>query len=203
VAEINHRANNAPSVSYLRTHSTVPPIILSHEQPTVQQVTSNVKATFEGVLDVIHGENCSKIIHTVFMFDEIATEKRIRWDPKTNYFLGLCREHAHHTATEFINEGDMEKLFQMLDDRKVHHAGEVRTFWFASAEPNLFSFLDLIYFRKLLVRWESYAKIIKYTLDVLSSSQETASRNQEKSMQRSLKLFSKAPMLCKTKQNSV
>ena len=50
------------------------------------------------------------------MFDEIATEKRIRWDPKTNYFLGLCREHAHNTATEFINEGDLEELFQALDD---------------------------------------------------------------------------------------
>ena len=128
VAEINHRANNAPSVSYLRTCSTVPPIVPSHEQPTVNQVTTNVEATFDGVLDVIHGENSSEIIHTVLMFDEIATEKRIRWDPKTNYFLGLCREHGHNTATEFINEGDLEELFQALDDGRVHHAGEVRQF---------------------------------------------------------------------------
>ena len=78
VAEINHRANNAPSVSYLRTRSTFPPIVPSHEQPTVNQVTTNVEATFDGVLDVIHGENSSEIIHTVLMFDEIATEKRIR-----------------------------------------------------------------------------------------------------------------------------
>jgi hypothetical protein len=132
VAEINHRANNAPSVSYLRTRSTVPPIIPSHEQPTVEQVTANVEATFDGVLDVIHDENSSKFIQTVLMFDEIATEKRIRWDPKTNYFLGLCREHAHNTATEFVNEDDMEELFQKLDDGEVHHAGEVRKFLFAS-----------------------------------------------------------------------
>ena len=46
------------------------------------------------------------------MFGEITTEKRIWWDPKTNYFLGLCREHAHNTMTEFINEDDMEELFQ-------------------------------------------------------------------------------------------
>ena len=128
VAEINHQANNAPSISYLRTRSTVPPIVPSHEQPTVNQVTTNVEATFDGVLDVIHGENSSGIIHTVLMFDEIATEKRIRWDPKTNYFLGLCREHGHKTATEFINEGDLEELFQALDDGRVHHAGEVRQF---------------------------------------------------------------------------
>ena len=141
VAEINHRANLAPSVSYLRTRSTIPPIVPSHDQPTVSQVTLNVEATLEGVLDVIHGEDHSKFIHTVLMFDEIATEKRIRWDPKTNYFLGLCREHAHNTATEFINEGDMEELFQALDDRQVHHAGEVRKFPFASADA-----IDVIYF---------------------------------------------------------
>jgi hypothetical protein len=57
VAEINHRANHAPSVSYLRTRSTVPPIVPSHGQPTVIQVTANVEATFEGVLDVIPGED--------------------------------------------------------------------------------------------------------------------------------------------------
>jgi len=60
------------------------------------------------------------------MFDELAMEKRIRWDPKTNYFLGLCREHAHRTSTEFVNEGDMEELFQKLNEEKVHYAKEVR-----------------------------------------------------------------------------
>jgi len=62
------------------------------------------------------------------MFDELATEKRIRWDPKTNHFLGICREHADQTSTEFVNEDDMDELFQNLDDRKVHYAGEVREF---------------------------------------------------------------------------
>ena len=126
VAEINHRANNAPSISYLRTRSTVPQIVPSHEQPTVAQIGVNVEATFDGVLEVIHGQNRSKWVHTVLMFDELATEKRIRWDPKTNRFLGLCREHAHNTATEFINADDMEELFRKLDDGSVHHAGEVR-----------------------------------------------------------------------------
>lgn len=61
------------------------------------------------------------------MFDEIATEKRMRWDPKTNFFLGLCREHAHNTSTEFVNEGDLMEVFQNIDDGKVHFAGEVST----------------------------------------------------------------------------
>ena len=81
----------------------------------------------------IHGLVKGTALHTVLMFDEVATEKRIRWDPTTNFFLGVCRQHAHRTSMEFINEGDLEELFQRLnsvvDDEKVHHAGEVRI-WF-------------------------------------------------------------------------
>ncbi|KAF8161442.1 hypothetical protein B0H34DRAFT_673382 [Crassisporium funariophilum] len=124
LAEINHQANKGQSVTYLRTRSTVPPIIPLHEQPTVEQVRANVEATFDGLLDIIHSQNRSSLVHAVLMFDKLATEKRIRWDPKTNNFLGLCREHAHKTATEFVNEDDMEELFQKLDDGKVHFAGE-------------------------------------------------------------------------------
>jgi hypothetical protein len=122
VAEINHRASGGPSVSYLRTRSTVPPIVPSPGQPTIDEVRRNVEATFGSVLDVIHE---SKAVHAVVMFDELATEKRIRWDPKSNYFLGVCREHADKTSMEFINEGDMEELFGKLDDGEVHYAAEV------------------------------------------------------------------------------
>ena len=38
VAEINHQASNAPNISYLRTHSTVPQIVPSHEHTTADQI---------------------------------------------------------------------------------------------------------------------------------------------------------------------
>ena len=133
VAGINQRSNGAPSVSYLRTRSIVPPLIPSHAQPTKEDVQTNVEATLQSVMGEIHGLVKGIALHTVVMFDELATEKRIRWDPKTNYFLGACRQHAHRTSTEFINEGDLEELFRHLnsavDDEKVHYAGEVRI-WF-------------------------------------------------------------------------
>lgn len=65
-------------------------------------------------------------LHVVAMFDEVAAEKRIRWDLKTNFFLGVCREHAEKTSMEFINEKDMEKVFRCLDEGEIHYAGEVR-----------------------------------------------------------------------------
>ncbi|KAF8155913.1 hypothetical protein B0H34DRAFT_783589 [Crassisporium funariophilum] len=124
VAEINHRANKMQSVTYLCTVSTVPPITPSHKQPTVEQVQANIEATFDGLLEVIHRQDHSRFVHAVLMFDKLATEKRIRWDPKTNNFLGLCREHANQTSTEFVNKDNMAELYQNLDDGKVHYAGE-------------------------------------------------------------------------------
>jgi len=128
IAQINHRASGAPSVPYLRTRSTVPPIVSSHKYPMVLEVQTNVNATLHSILDVVHSHIKSKVLHAVLMFDKLATEKRIHWDPKTNFFLGVCRQHASRTSMEFINEGDMEELFQCLDDGDVHYAAEVRKF---------------------------------------------------------------------------
>jgi hypothetical protein len=62
------------------------------------------------------------------MFDELAAKKRIWWNPRTNLFLGVCRQHASKTSMEFVNEGDMEELFRCLDEGDVHYAGEVDCF---------------------------------------------------------------------------
>jgi hypothetical protein len=147
VAGINQRSHGAPSVTYLRSRSIVPPLIPSYSQPTVDEVQTNVKATLQSVMSEIHGLIKGTALHTVLMFDEIATEKRIRWDPKTNLFLGVCRQHAHRTSMEFINEGDLEELFRRLtsmdDDEIIHYAGEVRI---SSHLEICFRFESSIYF---------------------------------------------------------
>ncbi|KAF8223165.1 hypothetical protein L208DRAFT_1318289 [Tricholoma matsutake] len=113
VAQINHRANGAPSVSHLQTHSTVTLIIPSHQSPSIQEVQMNVDVMLHSVLDVVHGHIKAKVLHMVLMFDEIATKKCIHWDPKTSYFLRVCRQHANRTSMEFINEGDLEELYHV------------------------------------------------------------------------------------------
>ena len=50
IAQINHRASGAPSVSYLRSRSTMPPIVPLHIYPTVHEVQMNVTATLHSVL---------------------------------------------------------------------------------------------------------------------------------------------------------
>jgi hypothetical protein len=75
----------------------------------------NVDLTFESIVSLLQqlGQ-----LHVVAMVDEVAAEKRIRWDPKTNFFLGVYREHAEKTSMEFINEEDMEEVFSCLDERE-------------------------------------------------------------------------------------
>jgi len=141
LAHINHRSRDDPSLTYLRRISFTPPIIPSHAQPTVLEVSTNVSATFSNVLEIIQSR--IPVLHTVVAFDEVATEKRARWDPKTNFFLGICREHGHRTSLEFNNEDDMQEVFRCLDDGEIHYAAEVREL---SHVRICFRFEDLIYF---------------------------------------------------------
>ncbi|KAG6915356.1 hypothetical protein DXG01_011984 [Tephrocybe rancida] len=100
----------------------MPHIIPSPSKPTVDEIEKNTVVTFESVQEFLNG---NQVIHQVLMFDEIATEKRIRWDHQTNLFLGVCREHGARTSLEFVSEQDMEELFQCVDDGEVHKAAEL------------------------------------------------------------------------------
>jgi hypothetical protein len=90
-------------------------------KPTIPEVQKNVEVTFESLLEITSRVHT---LHIVLMFEEVATEKCILWDPKTNYFLG----HVHNTCAEFINEGDMEEVFRVLDNKEVHCTPEVRKY---------------------------------------------------------------------------
>lgn len=102
----------------------MPPIIPSHGCPTTIEIEKNIKACFESMKEVLENR---KVVHQVLMLDEIATEKRLRWDHLTNYFLGVCRQHADNVSLEFNSELDMEELFRALAAGNAHYAAEVRS----------------------------------------------------------------------------
>lgn len=122
VAGIAHRALGLPAVSTLRTRVLMPPLIPSHAAPTIKEVMANILACLESIQDLL---GTGTIVHLVGMFDEIATEKRIRWDDLTNHFLGLCREHGWKTSLDFNSVEDLEELFRSLERKEVHYAAEV------------------------------------------------------------------------------
>ncbi len=122
VAGIASRTLGLPSLTTLRNRAIMPPLLPSHSDPTIGEILQNIDACIESIAEVLASR---KVVHQVLMFDEIATEKRIRWDDHTNKFLGVCREHGKRTALEFNTIDDMEELFNCLDTGEVHYAAEV------------------------------------------------------------------------------
>ena len=44
----------------------------------------------------------------VLMWDEVSTEKRLRWNGADNLLYGLCQEHGHRVRLEFNAVEDVE-----------------------------------------------------------------------------------------------
>jgi hypothetical protein len=132
LAEIAHRALGLPGMTTLRNRSTMVPIVASVGKPTTKEITKNIDSCMEPVKAVL-AQMKQKVFHHVLMLDEIAVEKRIRWDHQTNGFLGVCREHGEQVNLQFNSEDDMVELFKQVDEGHVHHAMEVS--WRSLTEP--------------------------------------------------------------------
>ncbi|KAJ7706488.1 hypothetical protein B0H16DRAFT_1826242 [Mycena metata] len=131
VTEIAHRALGLPGITTLRSRMITPPLTASPGAPQIEEIQKNIEACFGSIADTLVAK---RVVHQIVMFDEIATEKRIRWDARTNHFLGVCRQHAHKVGLEFNGERDLDELLDALkkkptadgkSDSLVHNAGEV------------------------------------------------------------------------------
>jgi hypothetical protein len=124
IAGIAHRVFGTPSVSTICSQTTVPQILPSPSFSTHYEVLKNIASTFEGILDMMRVSQ--NLLHRILMFDELAIEKRPRWDDKSNKFLGVCREHGHATSLEFMSEDDLAMLWNELESGKIHLSHKVR-----------------------------------------------------------------------------
>ena len=57
--------------------------------------------------------------------DELKVQGRLRWEPRTDYILGICREHGHECALEFRSLAQADAMADCLKNKKVHFAEEV------------------------------------------------------------------------------
>ncbi|KAK6980552.1 hypothetical protein R3P38DRAFT_3466276 [Favolaschia claudopus] len=121
LAEILHRALGLPGLTTLRKHSVIRPLRASPAMPTITEIEANMDAYTTGEQEP---SGSSRMVHRVLMLDEIALEKRPRWDHKTNKILGACREHSHAVSLDFCDLDDAVAFFASLDAKKVHLASE-------------------------------------------------------------------------------
>ncbi|KAG6848163.1 hypothetical protein H0H93_002810, partial [Arthromyces matolae] len=172
MVQIGHKALGLPSLTTLRHRSLMIPIIPSAGPPRVLEIQKNVEATFESVQELLEEP---RIVHQILMFDEIATEKRIRWDHRTNLFLGVCREHAKKVSLEFTTEDDMEEVFRAVDNGEIHAAAEatIGALGILSRNHRLYPA------RPILISGdckresgEEHAKLLQTTLDAVDSRKD-------------------------------
>jgi hypothetical protein len=122
LADLLHRALGLPGLTTLRAHSIIQPLRASPAMPTIQEIEANIDAYTAGEA-IPTGP--PRIVHRVLILDEIAVEKRVRWDNKTNMILGACREHSEKAGLEFCHLDDATTFFQQLNTNQVHLASEV------------------------------------------------------------------------------
>ena len=133
VAEFAHRSLSLPSVSTIRRNTIIRPLIVSPSIPTVAEIETNIISCFEALSKVVddafpQSDLPVKTYHQVIMLDELATEKRVRWDDSNDKFQGTCREHNHKLPLTFTSERELDLLCDALQDGQVHMASEVRRF---------------------------------------------------------------------------
>ncbi|KDR66334.1 hypothetical protein GALMADRAFT_80973, partial [Galerina marginata CBS 339.88] len=173
LASFGNKALGLPSRGALGTRTIVPPIIPSYTVPSILEIGANIVASFESVVDVVRAQG--GVLHAVLMFDEIASEKRIRVDRKRDVFLGVCRQHGGTTSLKFVNEGDLEELFQALDDDEAHYAAEATVGALGILCEN-----SRIYPARVILisgdckreTGEEHANILQTTLDAVDSKRE-------------------------------
>ncbi|KAH8980740.1 hypothetical protein EDB86DRAFT_2835187 [Lactarius hatsudake] len=141
VAQFAHQLLALPSLTTIRRQTVLPALVVSPSAPTVVEVEANiiscylslnsVVGAFSGgtapwtALDLGLRLESDKIVHQVLMLDELAIEKRVRWDNLHNKFQGTCREHNHRIPLDFTSERELDILCEAIGNDEIHLATEV------------------------------------------------------------------------------
>ena len=178
VAEFAHRSMSLPSPTTARRNAVVSPLQVSFGKPTIREAEENI-FSFLGPLADVESLDGSKIKHQVFVLDELAIEKRPRWDDRTNMFLGACREHSHKVPLEFVSEKELEIFCNALDKGEIHAACEVSYFFFVHI-PSLSDPCSI--FRQQLVLFARFQRMHEKLEFASTLSQEHARRKPARNM---------------------
>jgi hypothetical protein len=127
-ADIAHRALGIPSADTSKRHISTFPLISSAKFPTSAELCSNLSLCYPAPSSSPTSTiNCSQVIKGMTMqTDEIKLQERLRWDPRTNQILGVCREHSTgRCSLDFLSTHQADALLECLKSKTVHLATEV------------------------------------------------------------------------------
>ncbi|KAF7330749.1 hypothetical protein MVEN_02413600 [Mycena venus] len=145
LAEIGHRALGLPGLTTLRRNNSIRPLLPSAGRPEVKDIEYNIDVCLDALPD--EADSSPQILHQVLMKDEVATEKRGRYDDRTNKVVGVCREHGYLVPLEVETENDLKILCDGLKEEKAHLAGEatVAALGTLTANPRLYAARPILF----------------------------------------------------------
>ncbi|KAJ7824027.1 hypothetical protein B0H13DRAFT_1919358 [Mycena leptocephala] len=144
LAEIAHRAMGLPSLTTLRRNTTIRPLLPSAGRPRVEEIEYNIDSCLDATPEDDSGP---QIVHQVLMLDEIATEKRARYDDRTNKVVGICRQHGWKLPLDLRTEDDLNVLCKEVKDGNGHLAGEatVAALGTLTSNPRLYAARPILF----------------------------------------------------------
>ncbi|KAJ7811049.1 hypothetical protein B0H14DRAFT_3755845 [Mycena olivaceomarginata] len=114
-AELGHRCLGLPSISAAKGHVATVPLVVSPRAPTPEEMQHNLEVSFPTPFPPPPDGSIGPGFQ--IMVDEIKVEGRMRWDPRSNMILGICREHSADIK-------EAEALHAGLAKNDVHLASE-------------------------------------------------------------------------------
>jgi hypothetical protein len=120
-ATIAQRALGVPSIDATKRRIASAPLQPSAGFPTHQELVSNLRQCYppENV------RSDQPKLGMSIQYDELKVQERLRWDPRTNNILGVCREHGKGYALEFRSINQADAIAQALRQKRIHLATEV------------------------------------------------------------------------------
>ncbi|KAH9074231.1 hypothetical protein EDB83DRAFT_2312565 [Lactarius deliciosus] len=177
VAEFAHQSLALPSLTTIRRQTVLPALLVSPSTPTTAEIEANILSCYSSLGSGSHSgtsRDCdlswqpNKIMHQVIMLDELAVEKRVRWDDLHNKFQGTCREHNNRIPLDFTSEKELELLCEAIENDEVHLATEatVAAIGVLSSEPREYAVRPIMFSGTCKRETsEEHAKVIKTILE--------------------------------------
>ena len=127
-ANIAHKALGTPSIDAMKRHIMTAPLQSSSGFPTVGELESNLSICYPPHPQDISLGKPQRVQGMTMAVDELKVQERLRWDPRSNRILGVCREHGGclgASALEFRSIVQADAVLTGLKDKIIHFATEV------------------------------------------------------------------------------
>ncbi|TDL21390.1 hypothetical protein BD410DRAFT_724370, partial [Rickenella mellea] len=121
--ELAHCTLGLPSIDAVKRRVSKNLLSASAQSPTLREMQENLTVCYptDPAIDIPHAlDSVFKGPGFQIMIDEIKIESRLRWDPRSNMILGVCREHSEHSVLEFRSMVQANAIKDDLDAKRLH-----------------------------------------------------------------------------------